>query len=1757
MDSEVDGKRAHEHAIPNSDDSNDAAPKVSVTTEITSVVSFAGYQNAIPLLRNLSIANNSRENLENLELIIESHPAFIRRKIWKIERILSGGIHELTDRRIDLDPQYLAGLNEAERGELRISVQQSGEPLCEHSISIRVLARDEWGGVSETARLLPAFVMPNDPGVSKVLRTAVNLLENSGKPGGLNGYQGNDPARVLHLIQAIYLSISQLGLGYSEPPSSFEKHGQKIRSPSRIMSDGLSTCLDTSLFLAAAFESAGLKPVVIMLEGHAFVGVWRISKGLPSAIEHDVIEVRKAVNANELILLESTCLTQNPPSSIKDAIARAKERIAEDREHEFSVAIDVSKLRSAGILPLASHQQSESQSEIFARSPSESTLDKDEIEIPLPEEVVEEKPKSPEGRIDRWQQKLLDLTLRNRLLNFADTRSGVPFVCGDVSYLEDRLAADTKVRLISLPDQAPLGDRDPELLREMRNKDVQRTFAADALKRDELASNLTKSELESRLIKLHRQVKSDMAEGGTNTLFLAVGFLRWKKKPEDDRSFRAPLLLVPVRLERRSATSQFHLSAEEDETHFNETLLQFLKKDFDLDLAHMSELPIDDSGIDVQNVLKRMAHEVRHVGGFEVVNETALSTFSFVKYLMWKDLVDRTDQLRQNRVVKHLIDSPEEVFAGASETFPDEQELDNQYRPDQIVTLLDCDSSQMSAAIAAAEGRDFVLVGPPGTGKSQTITNMIANCLAAGKTVLFVAEKTAALEVVYRRLRENGLGDHCLELHSRKTDRKHFLGQLYKSWECGKATKTDDWGNANGRLQQKRDELNSYAGALHRTHSNGWNAYKAIGIAALGDQKATPDVTWSNANIHDEKAYLKLEETVEELASTFSGVEHKPALAIVDHPEWSNRWEAELIEKSSHLRNSASNLSNILVVLKKALSVEETKDGSLNEIVQLSRLATKIITQQPLDNELVAHTEYERIRGSFINLHSSITAYQEEHANLSVSYPKETINKIPVDQLDFEWRQAVSAIWPASIIKQRRTKRLLSTYANGNQVDPENDLPILRRLQLNEDAVASNPIAQAELQSFEGLETDIANLQGSLKRVDEIRSVVRQIAKSEEEVDSALNRLRSLLSNENTRHTLQEAARAYTSRYEEFVRSWKDFGDTAGVSPVRKDSKSVLSDVTQSVGNLLAVRDLIKNWTLWCEVRNKASGLGLEPIIGALENREIDPEDLLERFRLAYARWWLPQKIDEDPVLRNFAAFKHENTIQQFRELDEDVKHLARARVLQTIEHGLQTPTEVSRNSELGKLRHQAGLQRPSQTIRSMIGGMTDSFSKLAPCVLMSPLSIAQYLPTSHQTFDVVIFDEASQITTWDAVGAIARGNQTIIVGDPKQLPPTNFFGRSEVEVEADDPEFHLADLESILDEAKASGLPVRNLRWHYRSRHESLIAFSNWHYYGNRLITFPSPASEDVGVKLRHVPDGIYGRGRGEDQTNPEEARVLVEEVTSRLTEWLKLPEEKRPSLGIVTFNSHQQSRIQDLLDDMRRTDPELEWYFSEDRYEPVIVKNLENIQGDERDVMYFSITYGRDAAGKLPMSFGALNKAGGERRLNVAVTRAREELVVCSSIKAEDIDLSRSKALATQHLKTFLDYADRGSIALPATDTGSQGGFDSPFEAAVAEALEARGWQVVTQVGVSGFRVDLGIRHPDRPGIYLAGVECDGATYHSSATARDRDKVREQILRNLGWEIFRIWSTDWYFNSAKYAEKLHEGLNALLGEKTQEKDD
>ncbi len=452
-------------------------------------------------------------------------------------------------------------------------------------------------------------------------------------------------------------------------------------------------------------------------------------------------------------------------------------------------------------------------------------------------------------------------------------------------------------------------------------------------------------------------------------------------------------------------------------------------------------------------------------------------------------------------------------------------------------------------------------------------------------------------------------------------------------------------------------------------------------------------------------------------------------------------------------------------------------------------------------------------------------------------------------------------------------------------------------------------------------------------------------------------------------------------------------------------------------------------------------------------------------------------------------------------------------------------------------INHEWSKRKRFVPLRRLMDRAFSAVTTLFPCVTMSPLSVAELLPARSGLFDLIVMDEASQIRPEDAFGSLLRGRQTVIVGDPKQLPPTDFFERL-FDGEEDDEEDSPEGTKSVLDLAARAFAPKRRLLWHHRSRHQSLIAFSNRHFYDDELVVFPAAAEpgEDLGVELRQV-GGLWRGGEGR-RVNIEEARAIVAEVVARAA--------RRPdlSMGVVAMNVAQADLIRREIDVQATRNDALRRYLEvwEERAnprEPFFVKNLENVQGDERDVVLISLGYGRNAEGVRHQRFAPIQRnSDGDRRLNLLFTRARSKIVVFASLQPEEV-LADGKARGVRILRDSLAYAREGGV-LPARTDGTTGSPESPFEEAVRRTLIARGFDVVPQLGVQGYRIDLAVRDPDDPTRYVVGIECDGATYHRARCVRDRDRLREENLKRLGWRIVRVWSTDWFGNPDGAAEAL-----------------
>jgi hypothetical protein len=1726
------------------------APNLTIHCEAAAKLNFACHQNAYPLIRELRLENHSpAETLSDLILTLESDPAFLKPKSWSIDRIDPAGVLPIRGKDIDLNAQFLLDLTESVRGSLKFRVEKGGVVLAEASQPVELLARNEWGGAGFMPELLAAFSLPNDPAVDRVLRDAATLLRRAGKSSVIDGYESRSRQRVWEMASAIYAAVANLGLAYAMPPASFEKNGQKIRLPGQIIDGGVATCLDSALLLAAAFEQAGLNPIIALLKGHALVGAWLQPEKLASITNDEAEVLRKRSQLKELVLVESTFVTSHPTPPFSAAVSKALDLLGPERDAEFVTAVDIARARAHRISPLGFRSGLASAGgDVLAPVEVELAL---EEAPPLPgfdDAMKEDVPETPAGRIERWHRKLLDLSARNPLLNHRSSKSSLPIFCPDPAMLEDKLAAGARISIVSAPTAATQ-EQDRELHRQRTGEVIDEEYALDALESRQVLVSLPKDELERRLVEIYRRAKTSLQEGGSNTLYLALGFLLWKRDPNDERRFRAPLILLPVSLQRKSVRSGVRMLVHDDEPRFNTTLLEMLRKDFGIEIPSLEgALPQDDSGVHVSEIWDRVRRAVKDSAGFEVVEDVVLGHFSFAKYLMWKDLVDRLDALRQSPVVRHLIDSPRDPYASEVE-FVGGAELDREFRPADLLAPLPADSSQMAAIASAEREKDFIIIGPPGTGKSQTISNLIAHLLGKGKTVLFVSEKTAALDVVYRRLADIGLGRFCLELHSNKARKVDVLKQLEQAWSAGLERAADEWEREAGRLERLRDRLNLVVHHLHRRHPNGLTAHYAIGLKvrdeALADRVG---FSWTAANQHMEADLQRMREVVNYLqvqARAVGEVRDSP-FRLVSRGEWSPSWERGMQASATGLATAVRAVDRACTAFCDACQLELPL-RTLDRLAALGEFADTIAQAHRRQTAFALEADGQDRIEALERAVAHLKAYAAAQGTLSCPYDPLAWKRLDPEALRHEWNQASNAWFLKRLLATRAIRKALVAAGARGKPDPEGDISALIKLRKEGEAIERLDQKLKALREWATHDSDPQALADAGALATRLREVVARLGDTPEALMEARGKVRRLLEDGNDllapEATVGRAAADFRRALGTFDEAIGAFEAQAG-KPVRADFEGEDNALEQMRAATEAIAERhaeLNHWCGWQRRRNDALSLQLDPLVEGIEAGLVPIEEIPETFEAAYCAWWSERLIEEDDVLKTFSSAEHRDTIEKFRAVDEAYQRTTARYVAAKLSAGFPGQSDVPQSSQWGVLKREITKRAKHKAVRQLMEEAPDAIGKLAPCLMMSPLSVAQYLAPDQSLFDVVIFDEASQITVWDAVGAIARGKQLIVAGDPKQMPPTNFFGRSEDDADTDVD--YEGDLESILDELRSSNLPELVLNLHYRSRRESLIAFSNDRYYDNGLVTFPAPVHPDQGVRLIE-PDGFYDRGKS--RTNRGEAEAIVAEIVRRLTHIDSSI--RKQSIGVVTFNSEQQSLIEDLLDQARSERPELEWAFGADLTEPVFVKNLETVQGDERDVILFSITYGPDRSGHLTMNFGPLNKQGGERRLNVAMTRARSEMLVFSTLKADRIDLSRTAAIAVRDLKHFLEYATRGPAALGASVQGSLGDFESPFETAVAGRLRERGWVVHPQIGVSAFRVDLGIVHPDRPGAYLAGVECDGAMYHSSTYARERDKIRQAVLEGLGWTLFRVWSTDWWINQASALEDLDRALRAHL---------
>ncbi|GFO82903.1 MAG: DNA helicase [Methyloceanibacter sp.] len=1630
------------------------------------------HQNDVPLVRQIRITNNGPAAVENLHVRLTSEPEIFPAWETSVAAVPPSGTYSLGPIDLRLSANLLMGLTERVSASIRAEIRIDNEIVGSRVRPIAMLAFDEWNGLAYSMpELLAAFVLPNHSCVELILSDAAQWLGEKTGDRSLSGYQAHNATRVGQTLQAIFAAVQARSLSYCNPPASFEKTGQKIRLPDRIFEHKLATCLDLAVLVAACVEQAGLNPLVVMKDGHAFAAAWLVEDCFPDPGTDDLLRLRKRVDLNEILVFETTLTTAPPPNDFATAVAAGKRHLL-DEEH-FGCAIDIARCRKSGIRPLPARGPTGTLVE--SETAAEVNLGGTIFDLPAKAgPKAERTPETPATRLDRWKRKLLDLSLHNRLINFKESKKTVRLLCPDLSTLEDALADGLEFKILPRPAEfGPDAARSTALHHVRTGADALNQLLKSELDSRRLRSDMTDHELQQRLTAIFRTARTAVEEGGASALYLALGFLAWYEAESAQQRRVAPIILIPVELRRNSIQEGFRFCQCDEEPRLNITLLEMLTKDFELHVPNMDPIPEDEHGIDVAGILTAFRQAIKNTNRWDVLEEAQLGLFSFAKFLMWRDLEKRAEDLLESKVVHHLVNHANEPFPDDG-VFPSEERLDEQYAPSQTFCPLPSDSSQLAAVYAAATPKSFVMFGPPGTGKSQTITNLIAHTLANNKTVLFVSEKLAALNVVHHRISQCGLGPFCLELHSNKSNKRHVVDQIGRALDFRASRPSDDWEREANRLAALRTELNAYVRALHQPRSFGESAFQGLS-RLIGLRDARPiDLKLADFDAISREHVEHWRELIQQMRIAGEACGHPGSSAWSGSgvESWLPATQRAIESDIDRLRELCDQLASHAQKLGPLLGLGTTWNLSYFDFAE--KLVRFLATSPRPTAALLTEADWGATEASIKEWLRRGRKRDELRQTLYRRYDHSVLKLDLADLADRATKARATWFLPRWFAT-RAIRKLLGTNAR-------------QPTKLGLDALSGDIVSAQALRDEEKTlidagerarpllgqywrdgEADWNAIENVLDWSGEFRKYAQMAAGGNLDKAAALRRHWTRLVTEG--HESLQPNGVLGSSFACYLDSLAEFAKTkARLESLLSGGEALWgSQGRRATPSDIALRlvawksDLngLRSWCNWRRVRREAEQVGLLPLVHAYEVEGLASTALRDSFDRSFYQWWTEAVIEREPVLRKFFSPEHERKIQQFRELDERYAELTKSEIQARL--AARRPVEadrVNQNSEIGILNRQRQLRRGHMPVRRLFQKIPHLLHQLKPCVLMSPISVAQYLDAAHPPFDLVVFDEASQVPVWDAVGAIARGAEAVIAGDPKQLPPTTFFMRGEEDGLVDEALADVQDMESILDDCMAARLPTMPLRWHYRSRHESLIAFSNHFYYDNELLTFPSPFV-GKGVSYRWVQGGVYDRSQS--RTNRAEAEAIVAEVVGRMRD----PRQSGHSIGVVTFSIAQQGLVEDLLDDARRAHPEIEPFFSDDVAEPVFVKNLENVQGDERDVILMSVCYGPDAEGRVSMNFGPLNREGGERRLNVAITRARLEVQVFATLKADQIDLSRTRARGAQDLKCFLDYAERGPIAIAQALTLRGGAdFESPFEKAVCQKLRERGHEVHSQV-------------------------------------------------------------------------------------------
>ncbi len=1353
-----------------------------------------------------------------------------------------------------------------------------------------------------------------------------------------------------------------------------------------------------------------------------------------------------------------------------------------------------------------------------------------------------------------WKEALLDTTKRNRAINFRNLKTGtINVIYPEFSDFLNQVERSTlsfvdifdgldKEKSIEEGKDFVLSsglsiEKKEEYNDEEMSKLASNYLMKNTSKKNFLFSSYFSDVQRSKLRRISNQARLFEEENALNVLFLAVGILEWYEKETSDIKYRSPLFFIPVSITQQSIQDLHELKLRENDIILNESLIRFMFENFRYDFEY--KLSSDNSILDNYNEYKEYILEVvKSSPRWSIVEEINISTFKFNNINMVKDFEENESEILDHELIKML--AGEETEQGINnDSFRQAEEVDKLKDPNDFFQVLDADSSQSVAIDAAITGKSFVLQGPPGTGKSQTITNIISELIARNKKVLFVAEKKAALDVVYNSLDKVGLADYALTLHNVGLDKKETINDLHNS--------------LISRQTNYATLHNSTKEELKNSYVNNKNVLDRYGISLLEKRNPLHKSVYELYGLYfNLEKYKEIRFHIKDIES-INNEKLKDILLEINELEnlinsfngniKGNVWYGLKLNEISYLQreeldNYLSSMLTSIKEIKISLNSIDSKlnkkinNFSLNKISQFLELIEMIKVTLVRDYNFekyyfnndyrlnIDYDHYKIILNNKINikeLSQKVKNYDLDILNLNVSNFYRVFNSkknIFSRMFSGEYRKIKKEVIGYQKDRNKSYKVILSDL-NNLKLYKDNEYDIEKSKELISQDMYSHLEIDGLTEVTNNMKTyiDIISMYNNIFNENDYKEFIYIITNEFksldvfEELDGSSNNLHNIV------NKIDETYIEMTSLLD-------------------KNFYNFESEVINFSKNKKYINEMINFNRLYDKFKELHLSQFVDVVLDELIRSNLEEIYLRRHYFILVNNY-----IEKDEILRDFNRNKYLEYKSRFKDTDEKIISTSTLKVSELLNSNVPNITGLGQhNHEVQTLQREHNKKRRIMPIRKLFDEIPNLILTLKPCLMMSPLSVSTFLRTSDYKFDTVIFDEASQVHPQNAIGALYRSKQFIIVGDSKQLPPTIFF--SSIDSGEDDIDTDVGNFESILDIA-SSALPQISLQWHYRSKFEELIAPSNAEMYGNLLTTYPQPnaAHKREGLEFEKV-DGLY-----EKSENKIEAERVIELIFEHFDNF-----GHERSLGVVTFNIQQANLIEDMLVRERRERPEYEEYFSyDDKIEPFFIKNLENVQGDERDTMIMSVTYGPNKHGRILMNFGPINRVGGNRRLNVAITRAKYNLIIVSSMTHDDIDLSRAKGDGPAFFKNILKYAELGfDDKVDSVDVYAE--FDSPFEEEVYREIVQLGYKVHPQVGTSGYKIDLGVLDPNNDNKYILGIECDGASYHSSKSARERDRLRQQVLESRGWTIHRIWSTDWFANKSLQVDLLKKVIEESI---------